>query len=42
MANTAVIAAPILTSKPKMAFNPNPAPAILPILNASPPMAISE
>ena len=38
--NIAVIAAPTLTSKPKMAFSPKQAPAILPILNANPPMAI--
>ena len=37
----AVIAAPHLISNPNIAFNPRPAPAILPILNASPPNAIS-
>ena len=35
------IAAPHLISNPNIAFNPRPAPAILPILNASPPNAIS-
>ncbi len=34
------MAAPILTSKPNMAFSPSPAPAILPMLNARPPIAI--
>ena len=38
---TAVIAAPHFTSSPKMAFNPSPAPAMLPILKASPPIAIN-
>ena len=36
----AVIAAPHFTSIPNIAFNPRPAPAILPILNANPPNAI--
>ena len=39
--STAVIAAPILTSIPKIAFNPKPAPAIFPILKASPPIPIN-
>ena len=37
----AVIAAPHLTSSPNIAFNPKPAPAMFPILKASPPKAIN-
>lgn len=36
-----MIAAPNLTSMPNIAFNPSPAPAIFPILNARPPNPIN-
>ena len=40
IAKTALIIAPYIGSIPNIAFNPRPAPATLPILNASPPITI--
>ena len=40
IAITALIAAPAVGEIPVIAFNPSPAPAIFPILNASPPITM--
>ena len=41
MAITALMAAPVTVSMPKMTLKPMPAPAMLPILKPRPPMTIS-